>query len=227
VAAFSTAEKARRIVAKILDSPLVPSAIQLLNEAAAREVGRQVGVTSEVHGVVLAAAVASVPEAVEAQIRTAQAMAGEADEHEVLEGKSHDAFWAAVRDFDSGADMILKAAVLMDRVTKAMEYGERLATQHGLRVAVISEAGTGILRYHLREGDGTKSTARLAEVVAALREFAVQAKGSLVVLRAPAEVKALVDVWGPPGKGFALMQGLKEQFDPGRILNPGRFVGGL
>jgi glycolate oxidase FAD binding subunit len=164
---------------------------------------------------------------VEAQIRTAQAMAGEADEHEVLEGKSHDAFWAAVRDFDSGADMILKAAVLMDRVTKAMEYGERLATQHGLRVAVISEAGTGILRYHLREGDGTKSTARLAEVVAALREFAVQAKGSLVVLRAPAEVKALVDVWGPPGKGFALMQGLKEQFDPGRILNPGRFVGGL
>jgi glycolate oxidase FAD binding subunit len=226
-AAFSTAAKARRVVAKILDSALVPSAVELLNQTAAREVGRQVGATSEVHGVVLAVAVASVPEAVEAQIRTALAMAGEADEHEVLEGQSHEAFWAAVRDFDSGADMILKASVLVDKVTEAMEYGERLAAQHGLRVAVISEAGTGVLWYHFSEGDGTESAVRLTAVVGPLREFAVQAKGSLVVWRAPAEVKARVDVWGAPGKGFALMRGLKEQFDPGNILNPGRFVGGL
>jgi glycolate oxidase FAD binding subunit len=67
----------------------------------------------------------------------------------------------------------------------------------------------------------------LAEVVGPLRAFAAEAKGSLVVLQAPSEVKALVDVWGPAGKGFMLMQGLKEQFDPGHILSPGRFVGGL
>jgi len=36
-----------------------------------------------------------------------------------------------------------------------------------------------------------------------------------------------VDVWGPIGQSFALMQRLKDQFDPGRILNPGRFVGGI
>jgi len=227
VAAFSTAAKAREVAGRILGSPLVPSALELLNETAAREVGRQVGVTSEVHGVVLAAAVASVPEAVEAQIRTAQAMAGEADEHEVLEGQAHDAFWAAVRDFDSGADMILKASVLMDRVTEAMEYGERLAAQHGLRVAVISEAGTGVLRFHFSEGDGTESAARFADVVAPMRAFAVQARGSLVMLQASVAVKTRVDVWGPPGNDFALMRGLKEQFDPGNILNPGRFVGGL
>ena len=41
------------------------------------------------------------------------------------------------------------------------------------------------------------------------------------------EVKAGVDVWGSVGDAFPLMRGLKEQFDPGRILNPGRFVGGL
>ena len=227
VAAFSTAAKAREVAGRILGSPLVPSALELLNETAAREVGRQVGVTSEVHGVVLAAAVASVPEAVEAQIRTAQAMAGEADEHEVLEGQAHDAFWAAVRDFDSGADMILKASVLMDRVTEAMEYGERLAAEHRLHLAVISEAGTGILRFYFRADEGVDRTTPLAEVVDSLRAFALQAKGSLVVLQAPVAVKERVDVWGSPGKGFAMMRGLKEQFDPGNILNPGRFVQGL
>ena len=229
VATFPTAEKASEILPRILGSPLVPSAVELLNETAAREVGRQSGVTSDLRGIVLAVAVASVPEAVEAQIRTAQGMAGEASGSLVLEGQPHEAFWAAVRDFDSGHGpaVVLKASVLLARVAGAMEYGERLAAQHRLHVAVISEAGTGILRYHFSEGDGADSAGRLAEIVASLREFTVEAKGSLVVLHAPAAVKARVDVWGPPGINFALMRGLKEQFDPGKILNPGRFVGGL
>ena len=181
------------------------------------------------NGVVLAVAVASVPEAVEAQIRTAQAMAGEADEHEVLKGQAHEAFWAAVRDFDTGngSAVVLKASVLLDQAAEAMEFGERLAAGHGLHVAVISEVGTGILRFHFRADEDANGTTQLAEVVEPLRSFALQAKGSLVVLHAPAAVKKRVDVWGPPGNGFALMRGLKEQFDPGYILNPGRFVGGI
>jgi len=229
VAAFSTAAKARDAVGRILDSPLVPSAVELLNETAAREVARKLGVTSEVCGAVLAVAVASVPEAVEAQIRTAQALTAEANEHEVLAGQTHDAFWAAVRDCGSGHDagVVLKASVLLTKVAEAIEYGERLAAQHGLRVTVIAEAGTGILRFYFRADDDASGATRLAEVVNPLRQFSVQAKGSLVVLRAPVAVKAQVDVWGSPGNGFALMRRLKEQFDPGHILNPGRFVGGL
>jgi glycolate oxidase FAD binding subunit len=229
VAAFATAAKAREAVARILDSPVVPSALELLNETAARGVGRLVGATAEIRGVVLAVAVASVPEAVEAQMRAAQAMAGQANEHEVLEGQTHDAFWAAARDFGlgDGSAVVLKASVLLDQVGEAMEYGERLAAQHGLEVGIVSEVGTGILRFHFRATEGVDGEARVAGVVEPLRAFAVQAKGSLVVLHAPAAVKKRVDVWGPPGKGFSLMRGLKEQFDPKNILNPGRFIGGL
>jgi len=229
VAAFSTAAEARRVVARILDSPIVPSALELLNETAAREVGRRMGVTSEVRGVVLALAIASVPEAVDAQIRAAQGMAGEAGDHEVLDGPAHEAFWAAAREIDPGDGwaVVVKASVLLDKVGEAMEYGERLAKQDGLNVAALSEAGTGILRFYFRGDDGENGTLRLARVVEPLRAFAVQAKGSLVVLQAPVAVKERVDVWGPPGKGFAMMRGLKEQFDPGNILNPGRFVGEL
>ncbi|MGA2059585.1 MAG: FAD-binding oxidoreductase [Thermoguttaceae bacterium] len=32
------------------------------------------------------------------------------------------------------------------------------------------------------------------------------------------------DVWGPKGDAFAVMQSLKDRFDPAGILNPGRFI---
>jgi len=228
VAAFPTAAKACEVVAKILDSPLVPSAVELLNETASREVGRQAGAASGLAGVLLAVAVASVPEAVEAQIQAARDMAGEASGSLVLEGQAHDSFWAAVRNVDSGdaSALFLKASVMLASVAEAVKQGERLAAQRGLQVAIVAEAGTGILRYCFR-ADGADRVARVTEVVTPLRAFATQAKGSLVVLQAPPELKARLDVWGPAGQGFAMMQGLKEQFDPAHILNPGRFVGGL
>ena len=43
----------------------------------------------------------------------------------------------------------------------------------------------------------------------------------------PAELKRETNVWGPARADFALMSKLKDVFDPGRILSPGRFVGGV
>jgi glycolate oxidase FAD binding subunit len=48
----------------------------------------------------------------------------------------------------------------------------------------------------------------------------------VVVLNAPPQVRTAVDVWGPvPGE--ALMQSVKDQFDPGHRMAPGRFAGGI
>jgi glycolate oxidase FAD binding subunit len=47
-----------------------------------------------------------------------------------------------------------------------------------------------------------------------------------VLLRAPAPVREQVDLFGPvPSLG--LMLAVKQQFDPGRTLSPGRFAGGI
>jgi len=49
-----------------------------------------------------------------------------------------------------------------------------------------------------------------------------------VVERAPAAVKAHVDVWGPVElDALAIMGRLKRELDPEGVLNPGRFVAGL
>jgi len=36
-----------------------------------------------------------------------------------------------------------------------------------------------------------------------------------------------VEVWGESPPTISLMRGLKQQFDPRELLNPGRFLGGL
>jgi FAD/FMN-containing dehydrogenase len=36
-----------------------------------------------------------------------------------------------------------------------------------------------------------------------------------------------VDAWGEPGAAIDVMRAIKMEFDAGRLLNPGKFVGGL
>jgi glycolate oxidase FAD binding subunit len=73
---------------------------------------------------------------------------------------------------------------------------------------------------------GAADAHALARCVADLRERAPSFGGAVVVLEAPGDLKADLDVWGPVG-GLQLMHAVKRQFDPERRLSPGRFVGGI
>ena len=59
-----------------------------------------------------------------------------------------------------------------------------------------------------------------------LRADANRFGGAVVVLDAPVDTHRELDVWGPV-RGLDLMRRVKEQFDPNRVLSPGRFVGGI
>jgi glycolate oxidase FAD binding subunit len=64
-----------------------------------------------------------------------------------------------------------------------------------------------------------------AALLADARAEIVRRGGSLVVQAAPAGFP--VETWGPPPPSFPIMERIKQNFDPDRRLNPGRFVGGL
>ena len=49
---------------------------------------------------------------------------------------------------------------------------------------------------------------------------------SAVVVHAPPAVRDLVDMWGPV-PWLPLMRAVKDQFDPGHRMAPGRFAGGI
>jgi glycolate oxidase FAD binding subunit len=253
---FPSVDDASEVVARILDSSLVPSAVELLCPVASSQVVAEVALPWPKDHYGLAVAIGSVsPEAVNAQLEVLVRISkhGSAHEGTRLEGQVHDTFWRATRDISMGDHFqaVLKASVTLTKVAEAVRLGEKVAARLGLGLAVVSEAGSGIIRYHLADqGDsprgvlapvetfqlGRAATPQgephgfqqgVVEAVKQLRTFAQDCGGSLVVMEAWPEVKGNVDVWGSVGSALPLMQGLKKQFDPQRILNPGRFVGGI
>ncbi len=227
---FPGTASACAVVACILDSSLVPVALELLNVPAAIHVTRHAGPLIE-PGSWLAITLASLPEAIQTQLGQIRDIAGQAGsvEGRLLEGEAHERFWQGVRDIEpEGAGTTLKASVLPAVVAPACELAERWCAEMGLALRIVAEAGTGVIRFFLgAPSGGEPDGARLAALVETLRTFAGGARGSLVVLHAPPGVKAALDVWGPVGEALALMRELKRSFDPRGILNPGRFVGGI
>ncbi len=70
-------------------------------------------------------------------------------------------------------------------------------------------------------------TAAAAGALRAARDEVLSLGGSLILEAAPAPVRALLDVWGPPPPSLSLMRSVKDRLDPEARLSPGRFVGGI
>ncbi len=90
------------------------------------------------------------------------------------------------------------------------------------RVTALSATpvvGSVLVRLDLNEG----SAARLGE----LQRIALDLAESATIVSAPPAWKQGIDVWGATPAGLEVMAEIREQFDPKRTLNPGRFAGFL
>ncbi|MGH8914024.1 MAG: FAD-binding protein, partial [Acidimicrobiia bacterium] len=76
--------------------------------------------------------------------------------------------------------------------------------------------GVGEIRAASEQSDGALE----------LRGWAEANGGALVVVDAPGEEDGL-DPWGAPPPGLDIQRRIIAQFDPGRIINPGRLPGGV
>ncbi|MFI6350118.1 FAD-binding oxidoreductase [Streptomyces sp. NPDC050560] len=98
----------------------------------------------------------------------------------------------------------------------------RLAYEPAALTAVLDALPDGSHgNAHACTGVGYAAVPRDCDL-AALRAALAPYDGSAVVVAGTG-----VDHWGPPGGAFGLMTRVKDQFDPGRRLSPGRLLGGL
>ncbi|WP_067968926.1 FAD-binding oxidoreductase [Nocardiopsis trehalosi] len=130
--------------------------------------------------------------------------------------------WAALPGAPGAT--LLKAAVPPDAAADAAAGVRAAAAAAGTAADVRGSAAAGVLFAALPAGaDG----AAAAGAVDGARTAVAALGGSLTVPHAAPPLREHgVDLWGEV-PGLALMRAIKDRFDPGRLLAPGRFAGGI
>lgn len=90
-----------------------------------------------------------------------------------------------------------------------------------VKAALVAQA-TGLADVRLA---GSEAAQRA--VIGPLEAEVEKLGGSMVVERCGLRLKQDLNVWGRPTSALEVMQRIKQKFDPARILNPGRFLGGI
>jgi glycolate oxidase FAD binding subunit len=118
---------------------------------------------------------------------------------------------------------VLRIAFWASRLADVLGTIRAAAATAGLDPAVSGSGAAGVL--HAAVPPDAPPGA-VAQFVSGLRAALPAGRSSAVVLHAPAQVAAAVDLWGPvPSAG--LMRSVKDQFDPEHRMAPGRFAGGI
>jgi glycolate oxidase FAD binding subunit len=213
--------QAGRAAAALLSSSLVPTSLDYFSDASP-------------DAPVLAVRFESSPRSVEAQSdRAAQILGLKVGKFEGLKVKNlptdSRAVWERMDRIvttDEG-DVLARLISTVSDLPGLLDGALRRAEDAGVGLSVRAHMGHGhaLLRWHAPEG--RQHGELMAAGMLDLRREAEARGSNLVFWRAPASLRALVDVWGDPGEGLALMRRVKSQFDPNDTLNPGRFVGGI
>jgi glycolate oxidase FAD binding subunit len=213
--ALPRVEAAQELAAAIVDSTLQPNRLELLDPGALAASGLPPA------GAGLVVCFGSAEAAVRAQQAEVASRAGRLGARVETMGPG---FWRTYdRMLAETGVTVLRVAVPVLRMAAALaEARAALAGAAGLTVTAC--APLGVLRVAVGQGE----PARLGQAIERLRAFVAPDDGSVVVERGPAALRAAIDPWGPvPAPALELMRALKQEFDPRRTLNPGRFAGGI
>ena len=134
--------------------------------------------------------------------------------------------WNAVTDFgwDDGAgeEALLSLGHLPSNTNSVIGAVSEYCARNGYRLEMAAGPARGVVKCKI-----AAPCVQTGDVVSGLRSIASSVDGYALVERAPLQAKADLDVWGDPGPALHLMRRLKAKMDPNRILNPGRYVGGI
>jgi glycolate oxidase FAD binding subunit len=143
-------------------------------------------------------------------------------------------------DGAGGAGTLIRVGFWAAALPAVLAAIDGAAAAGGLDPLVAGSAAAGVIYVALGAG---AHPAAVAAFVASLREALARGAAdarpasapvpdsppvlaSAVVVHTPPAVRELADLWGPV-PGLPLMRAVKDQFDPGHRMAPGRFAGGI
>jgi glycolate oxidase FAD binding subunit len=210
VASAPALDRLLALRAAILKSPLQPAAIDLLNPEAAEALGAPLA-----RNYLLLLEVVSSHATVK---RCKSGYSQMASEHKIsdftaLEGSGSDRLWDAVREFSARAGSAPPSTCLLRASTPPAQVGEIFRqAMNGTPLPVVARAGAGVGYIACPNH----------EIAASCLSRMRQEGLHVVVESSPPEAKNQLDLWQQPGPEFAVMQRIKQAFDPDHLLNRGR-----
>jgi glycolate oxidase FAD binding subunit len=163
----------------------------------------------------------SIPGGIDAKEETASFLLKEFGEVRMLEDEEADNL-GPLSTGSAGDEVEIKIGAPPADLAGVLDSVLNAADRRDVTVRITGHAGTGLTYAGLSGAEDA-----LVEVVEEVREIRTRSGGSVVVRRAPASFKNRVDLWGPAGDYLGLTRRVKEKFDPGYLMNPGRFIGGI
>ncbi|MGH6789409.1 MAG: FAD-linked oxidase C-terminal domain-containing protein, partial [Pseudolabrys sp.] len=137
----------------------------------------------------------------------------------ILGEESSRALWRSVREIKPFAANGAAARPLW-RISTAPMKGAAIAAQITPAAQMFYDWGGGLIWVAMPFADEPDA--------AAIRRAVAMVGGHATLIRAPASVRASVDVFEPQEPGIAaLSKRVKESFDPKGVLNPGRLWAGV
>ena len=204
---FAGAPAAAEAVAAAANSPLTPSAVELSRPDPGGPL--RVGVLLE-----------GSADGVETRAVRMAGLLGSATAAEL--SADPPGWWPSAPAAEPG-ETLIRVSFWVSALGRALGAIETAAGEASLSPVTTGSAGAGLLDVRVAAGSGPRAAARFA---GALRETLAGGRGAVVVLTAPAEVRDALAAYGGMGgtvPGLALMRAVKDQFDPGHRLAPGRF----
>ncbi len=140
--------------------------------------------------------------------------------------ESNPSVWQARENlFAQPGSLMLKASLLpADLCSIAADLQQRAAADE-IELAIVAQA-FGLMTIALTAPADAAPDAAFV-FVERLRTRLRPSGGSVVALQVPEPLRGRLEVWDCQSNALPLMREIKRRFDPHRILNPGRFVGGI
>lgn len=227
-AVFDSLGSAAQAVTALFNGPFTPEAMSLFyGEGAAKAAGTRIprGVAGPCRILLLtrvAGGEAAVVRQTDETVKAARSTGATAVE--TIEGADADALWRTADTSPAGVTVSARSTLRPSNALKALQDLDiALSSWPSLVLTARVDCGFGTLVTNW--WGRTNEDAR--EAVGASVQAAQRNGGATVIEVSPSGIKRGMDVFGDVGPSLPVMRRMKEQYDPARVLNPGRFAGGI
>jgi glycolate oxidase FAD binding subunit len=229
---FSSTDQAARAALRIVHSQLLPQALVLADTDASDTAGKRQWRQEPGTLLVGVAGTEQVLGRYERELPGLIRQDG-LREVQILRDGSQAELWGGVQKVpanfleDHPEGSVVKASVPLTQIGEYIQKVGGVCEERHFHHHTVAHAGSGVVFTYVWKGADDHKEDRMGTVCELLVRVAERAGGRGTVEWCPPELKRKIALWGTLRDDFASMRALKAALDPGNLLCPGRFYGGI